>query len=74
MVSPDAGLLVDERVTATGWGKPSDSASSISEILKEVPNRRVMSNSECRSIFSIVNDGTLCIDTDDNYSGTCNVG
>merc|ERR1712107_568911 len=57
--SPAVGSLV----TVTGWGKPSDSAGGISEVLREVRDIPVMSNADCNAVFGIVGDGVICIDT-----------
>ena len=60
-----------ETVTASGWGRPSDSAGSISDVLREV-DVPVMSNTECDGVYGIVNDGHICIDSKGG-KGTCNV-
>ena len=60
-----------ETVTASGWGRPSDSAGSISDVLREV-DVPVMSNNECDGVYGIVNDGHICIDSKGG-KGTCNV-
>ena len=60
-----------ETVNAHGWGRPSDSAGSISDVLREV-DVPVMSNSECDGVYGIVNDGHICIDSKGG-KGTCNV-
>merc|ERR1711902_8531 len=62
---------VDEMVTCTGWGKPSDSAGGISPVLRMVEDRPIISNSECNAIYGIVGDGVVCIDTTGG-KGTCN--
>ena len=58
-------------VEATGWGKPSDSCGSISDVLREV-TVPVMSNEDCDAVYEIVNDGHICIDSKGG-KGTCNV-
>ena len=60
-----------ETVTASGWGRPSDSAGSISDVLREV-DVPVMSNTECDGVYGIVNDGHICIDSKGG-KGICNV-
>merc|ERR1712038_2088526 len=65
--SPAVGSLV----TVTGWGKPSDSAGGISEVLREVRDIPVMSNADCNAVFGIVGDGVICIDTPGGR-GSCN--
>ena len=61
-----------EMVSVIGWGKPSDSASSISPTLQMVHDIPVMSNSECNDYYGIVGDGIVCIDTTGGR-GSCNV-
>jgi len=70
---PMAGDSADvgEMVTCTGWGKPSDSAGGISPVLRMVEDRPIISNAECNSIYGIVGDGVVCIDTTGG-KGTCN--
>merc|ERR1711884_903641 len=62
---------VNEMVTCTGWGKPSDSAGGISPVLRMVEDRPIISNSECNAIYGIVGDGVVCIDNTGG-KGTCN--
>merc|ERR1711992_56287 len=62
---------VNEMVTCTGWGKPSDSAGGISPVLRMVEDRPIISNAECNAIYGIVGDGVVCIDTTGG-KGTCN--
>merc|ERR1712020_642489 len=62
---------VNEMVTCTGWGKPSDSAGGISPVLRMVEDRPIISNSECNAIYGIVGAGVVCIDTTGG-KGTCN--
>jgi len=70
---PAAGDTADvgELVTATGWGKPSDSASGISPVLRMVSDLPVISNSDCNDVYGIVGSGVVCIDTTGGR-GTCN--
>jgi len=70
---PMAGDTADvaELVTCTGWGKPSDSAGGISNVLRMVEDRPIISNAECNAIYGIVGDGVVCIDTTGG-KGTCN--
>merc|ERR1712025_107705 len=70
---PMAGDTADvgEMVTCTGWGKPSDSAGGISPVLRMVEDRPIISNAECNSIYGIVGDGVVCIDTTGGR-GSCN--
>merc|ERR1711874_439021 len=62
---------VNEMVTCTGWGKPSDSAGGISPVLRMVEDRPIISNSECNAIYGIVGDGVVRIDPTGG-KGTCN--
>jgi len=70
---PSSGDTADEgeMVTAIGWGRPSDSASSISPVLRMVSDLPVISNAECNAIYGIVGPGVVCIDTAGG-KGTCN--
>merc|ERR1712168_714306 len=60
---------VGDTVTPTGWGLDSDSAGSISEVLRQV-DVPIMSNSACDAVYGIVGDGQICIDTSGG-KGTC---
>merc|ERR1712236_159811 len=60
-----------EVATATGWGKPADSAGGISPVLRMVEDLPVISNSECNAVYGIVGEGIVCIDTSGG-KGTCN--
>ena len=66
-----SGPEVGEMVQATGWGRDSDAAGGISEVLREV-SVPVMSNEDCDAVYSVVNDGHICIDSKGG-KGTCNV-
>jgi len=70
---PSLGDTADqgELVTCTGWGKPSDSAGGIAPKLRMVSDLPVISNAECDSVYGIVGDGVVCIDTTGG-KGTCN--
>jgi len=59
-----------EMVEATGWGRPSDASGGISDVLREV-TVPVLSNEDCDAVYSIVNDGHICIDSKGG-KGTCN--
>ncbi|XP_047486380.1 chymotrypsin BI [Penaeus chinensis] len=67
---PSSDVSVGTTVTPTGWGRPSDSASGISDVLRQV-NVPVMTNDECNSVYGIVGDGVVCIDGTGGKS-TCN--
>merc|ERR1711899_458561 len=62
---------VNEMVTCTGWGKPSDSAGGISPVLRMVEDLPIISNAECNGVYGIVGSGVACIDTTGG-KGTCN--
>jgi len=62
---------VGDMVSVIGWGRPSDSASGISPVLRMVHDIPVMSNRECNSYYGIVKDGVVCIDTTGGR-GSCN--
>jgi len=57
-------------VTLTGWGRPSDSAGGISEVLREV-DVTTISTADCQAYYSIVTDNILCIDSEGGH-GSCN--
>merc|ERR1712029_1084080 len=54
----------------SGWGLDSDSASSISPVLRKV-EAPVMSQSECESYWGNLNEGIVCINTEGGHS-SCN--
>jgi len=58
-------------LSVIGWGKPSDSAGGISDVLRMVHDRPVISNGECNNYYGIINDGIVCIDTTGG-KGSCN--
>merc|ERR1711997_647027 len=60
-----------EMALVSGWGRPSDSSSGISEVLRYVDDRRVLSQAECENYWGNLNDGVVCIDTTDG-GGSCN--
>merc|ERR1711921_72764 len=62
---PKSGNAVSagEMVSVIGWGKPSDSASSISPELRQVHDLPVITNRECNDVYGIVGDGVVCVDT-----------
>merc|ERR1712055_379380 len=62
--------FVGESVTLTGWGRSSDSASGISEVLRKV-DVTTISNEDCQAYYGIITDGILCIDSVDGH-GSCN--
>jgi len=62
--------FVGEMVTLTGWGRPSDSASGISEVLREV-DVTTISTADCQAYYGIVTDKILCIDSTGGH-GSCN--
>jgi len=70
---PAAGDVpsVGTMATVTGWGKPSDSAGGISDVLREVRDVPIISNSDCNDVYGIVGDGVVCIDTAGGR-GSCN--
>ena len=68
---PNDGDYVGQMVTLTGLGKPSDSATGISEVLREV-TVPLISNEDCDAVYGIINDGIICFDSDGGM-GSCNV-
>jgi len=67
---PSFDISVGTVVTPTGWGRPSDSASGISDVLRQV-DVPVMDNDSCDAVYGIVGDGVVCIDATGG-KGTCN--
>jgi len=66
-LTADPGFLV----TPIGWGRPSDSASGISPVLRMVQDLPLITNKECNDVYGIVGDGVVCMDTSGG-KGTCN--
>merc|ERR1711988_1046994 len=66
-----SGDYTDQMSLVSGWGRPSDSSSGISPVLRYVDDRRVMSQSECENYWGNLNEGVVCIDTSDG-GGSCN--
>merc|ERR1712080_751032 len=66
-----SGDYSDQMSLVSGWGRPSDSSSGISPVLRYVDDRRVMSQSECENYWGHINEGVVCIDTSDG-GGSCN--
>ena len=67
-----SGDFTGELALVSGWGRPSDSASGISPVVRYVDNRRVLSQSECENYWGNLNEGVVCIDTTGG-KGSCNV-
>lgn len=69
---PKAGqTFVDKPVVASGWGKPSDSANSISPQLLYVDSTVISSRTCSTYYFGATPSGTLCMSGKDGKS-TCN--
>merc|ERR1711911_494039 len=62
IVDPPANTKLE----LSGWGRPSDSASSISPVLRYT-NVTTITNDECGSVYSIINDNHICIDTSNGH-------
>merc|ERR1711911_319730 len=62
--------IANIKMELSGWGRPSDSASSISPVLRYT-NVTTITNDECGSVYSIINDNHICIDTSNGH-GSCN--
>ena len=56
---------------ASGWGKPSDDADGISDVLREVECETI-ANDVCIRELAVVTDDNICISGRDGNS-TCNV-
>eukprot|EP00091_Calanus_sinicus_P008396 TRINITY_DN2047_c0_g1_i1.p1 TRINITY_DN2047_c0_g1~~TRINITY_DN2047_c0_g1_i1.p1 ORF type:complete len:358 (-),score=125.82 TRINITY_DN2047_c0_g1_i1:49-1032(-) len=69
--TPDLTAEPGNLVTPIGWGRPSDSASGISPVLRMVQDLPLITNKECNDVYGIVGDGVVCMDTSGG-KGTCN--
>jgi len=69
--TPDLVAKEGDLVTPIGWGRPSDSASGISPVLRMVRDLPIITNKECNDVYGIVGDGVVCMDTSGG-KGTCN--
>ncbi|XP_063599851.1 chymotrypsin BI-like [Penaeus indicus] len=67
---PAFDVSAGSSVTPTGWGKPSDAANGISDVLRQV-TVPVISNTECSLYFGTIGNGNICISTTGGHS-TCN--
>merc|ERR1711890_75852 len=65
-----SGDFSGQTALISGWGRPSDSSSSIARYLRYV-TAPVMSQSECESYWGNLNEGVVCIDTTGGH-GSCN--
>jgi len=65
-----SGDYSGQTALVSGWGRPSDSSSGISPVLRKV-EAPVMSQSECESYWGNLNEGVVCIDTTGGKS-SCN--
>jgi len=65
-----SGDFSGQTALVSGWGLDSDSASSISPVLRKV-EAPVMSQSECESYWGNLNEGIVCINTEGGHS-SCN--
>jgi hypothetical protein len=63
---------IGSMASVTGWGRPSDNAGGISDVLREVQDLPIMSNADCNAVYGIVGDGVICLDTTGGR-GSCNV-
>ena len=70
---PESGQTADpgQVVTPIGWGRPSDNAGGISDVLRMVEDLPLITNQECDNIYGIVGPGVVCMDTAGG-KGTCN--
>ncbi|KAK7071888.1 hypothetical protein SK128_021709 [Halocaridina rubra] len=57
-------------VTPTGWGRPSDSTGSISDVLRQV-DVPILDIPACQDYYNIVTGNMICIDSTGG-KGTCN--
>lgn len=64
----DAGLFVDARATASGWGRTQFDRPQ-SNVLLKIDNLRVIENSVCQQTFNFVSSPMLC--ATDQDKDTC---
>ncbi|XP_037799781.1 chymotrypsin BI-like [Penaeus monodon] len=67
---PSSDVAVGKIVTPTGWGRPSDNAGGISDVLRQV-NVPIMATADCSAVYGHLGDGIVCIDAAGG-KGTCN--
>merc|ERR1711915_658755 len=67
---PSSDPAVGTTVTPTGWGRPSDSASGISDVLRQV-DVPILDTAPCDAYYGIVTNNQICIDSTGGM-GTCN--
>jgi len=65
-----SGDFSGQTALVSGWGRPSDNAGGISDVLRKV-EAPVMSQSECESYWGNLNEGVVCINTEGGKS-SCN--
>merc|ERR1712186_119683 len=66
-----SGDFSGQLALVSGWGRPSDSSSSIARYLRYVDGVRVMSQEECENYWGNLNEGVVCIDPTGGH-GSCN--
>merc|ERR1711997_1206250 len=66
-----SGDFSGQTALISGWGRPSDSSSSIARYLRYVDGVRVMSQEECENYWGNLNEGVVCIGTTGGH-GSCN--
>jgi len=67
----DSNLYVNTLATLSGWGKPADSASGISPVLRKT-NSTIITNAACANVYgTVVTADHICIGTSDGH-GSCN--
>jgi len=62
---------VGDLTTPVGWGKNADSAGGITPKLQMVEDLPVIDNPTCNTVYGIIYDGIMCIDSSDG-KGVCN--
>lgn len=62
--------FTDQYLTATGWGRTSDSIATVTKDLQWA-SMQVISNEACRSYFNVITDSHMCTSGADGKS-TCN--
>jgi hypothetical protein len=60
----------DDLMTLSGWGITCDSCGQ-PDVMNFLANVPIMPNPQCEQLFSNVNEGMICIDTDAGDGGVC---
>ena len=65
-----SGDFTGDFALVSGWGQTFENGGKISNVLRYVDDRRVMSQRECQHFSDNLSEGVVCIDTSGGM-GTC---